>query len=51
VKNEHASDPGHEMAVRDQAGPRKAYATPRLTRWGAIPRVTEATDDTSGIPI
>jgi hypothetical protein len=50
MTNERSSEPRHELAGADQAGPRQAYATPHLTRWGAIPRVTEATDDTSGIP-
>jgi hypothetical protein len=49
VTNERASELGHEMAVRDQPEPRKAYATPRLTRWGAIPRVTAVAADASGI--
>jgi hypothetical protein len=49
VKNEHAREPGHATAGCDQPEPRKTYATPRLTRWGAIPRVTEADDDASGV--
>jgi hypothetical protein len=48
--DEHASKQVDERAGGDQAEPRKAYATPRLTRWGAIPRVTEADDEASGIP-
>ena len=49
--DERASEQGHESDVRDKAGPLPAYTTPRLTRWGAITRVTEVDpDDLSGIP-
>jgi hypothetical protein len=50
MTQERSSEPSHELASADQAEPRQAYATPRLTRWGAIPRVTEADDEASGIP-
>jgi hypothetical protein len=45
----HASEQLPEPAGGDQAGLRKTYVTPRLTRWGAIPRVTEADPDSSAI--
>ena len=48
--DERASEHVDELVVRDEAGPRPAYTTPRLTRWGAIPRVTAADPDgASGI--
>ena len=49
--DERASEQGHESDVRDEAGSRKVYAPPRLTRWGAIPRITEAFDNDSVLPL
>ena len=52
MKNERASEPGEESNIRDEMGPRKAYAPPQLTRWGAIAKATRADDDAgSGIPL
>jgi hypothetical protein len=49
--DERASEHVDELDVRDEAGPWPAYTMPRLTRLGAIARVTEDDpDDGSGIP-
>ena len=45
MKNERTSEPGDELDIRDEMGPRKVYAPPRLTRWGAIAKTTQADDD------
>ena len=34
-----------------QADARKTYATPRLTRWGTIPRVTQGPDFSGPPPL
>jgi hypothetical protein len=45
-----ASERAQRGAIPEAADPRKPYATPRLTRWGTIPRATRATDqDLSGL--
>ena len=52
MKNERASEAGEELDLPDEMGPRKVYAPPRLTRWGAIAKATRADDDAgSGIPL
>ena len=49
--DERASEHVDELEVREEVGPRPVYTTPRLTRWGAIPRVTEAFDQDSALPV
>lgn len=48
--DERASEHVDELEVREEVGPRPVYTTPRLTRWGAIPRVTQAFDQDSALP-
>jgi hypothetical protein len=50
MENGRGSGPNDARDVRDEATSRKVYAPPRLTRWGAIPRVTEAFDNVSALP-
>ena len=50
MEHERESGPDDARDVRDEAGARKVYAPPRLTRQGAIPRVTEAFDQDSALP-
>jgi len=50
VDNERASAQGDELDIRDEMAPRKTYAPPQLTRWGAIAKATQQDDDAgSGI--
>jgi len=51
MENERESGPDDGRDVRDEAGSRKVYAPPQLTRWGAIPRITEAFDNDSVLPL
>jgi hypothetical protein len=50
VENERLSEQGDESVIRDEVAPRKTYARPQLTRWGAIAKATQQDDDAgSGI--
>jgi hypothetical protein len=47
--DEHAREPERPIEPAGAAAARKVYSTPRLTRWGAVPRVTQGFDEFSGM--